>query len=49
MKKKLAMLMILAISLSFAACSGKSPSGTSSTETQKDDAKQETDEGKRYL
>lgn len=46
MKKKLAMLMLLAISLSFAACSGKDSSGTSSTETQKDDTKPETDEGK---
>lgn len=46
MKKKLAMLMILAISLSFAACSGKGPSNTSSAETQKDDVEQEADEGK---
>ena len=46
MKKKLAMLMILAISLSFAACSGKGPSNTSSAETQNNNIKQEAVENK---
>jgi len=44
MKKKLAVLMILAIGLSFAACSGKSSSGTTGTETQQAEAEQETGE-----
>ena len=44
MKKKLAVLMILAIGLSFAACSGKNSSGTTGAETQQTDEGQETSE-----